>query len=239
MSGTWVRHARPFDAKDLRPRVAVVVAELGLAQGPTDHAIHYLPGAVTLAFSPYAENLQKWIELARRAGHEVLLDLPMEARGSDGGPQALSPALPSDQNVARLDWTLARGTGHVGIALAAGARLMESDGALRPVLEALRERGFIFLDKQPGGSPALRMGRELGLPRAGVDRALDASPRREEIDARLAEIERQARESGTAVAIVQPHAISLERLAAWHTTLENKGIAIAPVSAVLNRQRIR
>ena len=74
----WRVYARPFDATDLRPRVAVVMSGLGLSNAATEAAIQGLPGAVTLAFQPYSDGLQRWIGLARAAGHETLLNLPME-----------------------------------------------------------------------------------------------------------------------------------------------------------------
>ena len=68
-----------------------------------------MPGAITLAFSSHARDLQQWIDLARAAGHEVMLDLPMEPvnyPAIDPGPQALLTTLPSAENVARLKWHL-------------------------------------------------------------------------------------------------------------------------------------
>ncbi len=244
-SATWMKFARAFDPNDSRPRIALVVTDLGLAAALTDQAINYLPGPVTLAFNPFAENLPRWVEQARRAGHEVLINLPLEASGTQPRDAGSSPApavtpLNSDESLGRLDWALARATGYVGVASFMGAGVNGGDETLRPVLTALRDRGFIYVDRQTGPrAAALRLATELGVPRAVADRQLDAEPTREAIEARLAEIERQARDTGFAVALVRPHGISFERLAIWQTTLDAKGIALAPITAVLNRQRNR
>src|SRR3984885_6001362 len=74
----WQVYARPFDAPDTKPRVAVLLTGLGLSSAPTEAAINRLPPEVTLSFSPYAEHLGDWLQAARAAGHEVLLDLPLE-----------------------------------------------------------------------------------------------------------------------------------------------------------------
>lgn len=244
-SASWMKFARAFDPNDGRPRIALVVTDLGLAAALTDQAINYLPGPVTLAFNPFAENLPRLIEQARKAGHEVLINLPLEASGTqprDAGSSPTQAATPlsADESLGRLDWALARATGYVGVASFMGAGVNGGDETLRPLLTALRDRGFIYVDRQTGPrAAAQRLASELGVPRAVADRQLDAEPTREAIEARLAEIERQARDTGFAVALVRPHGVSFERLAIWQTTLDAKGIALAPITAVLNRQRNR
>ena len=70
-------YRRPF-VPDNRPKVALVIGGLGLNSRATQTAIEALPAEVTLSFSPYADGLQGWIDRARAAGHEVLLEIPME-----------------------------------------------------------------------------------------------------------------------------------------------------------------
>ena len=62
----WQVYARPFDQNDARPRIAVIVTGLGLSAAATEAAIKLLPGAVTLAFDPYAPGLEAWIVMARQ-----------------------------------------------------------------------------------------------------------------------------------------------------------------------------
>lgn len=236
----WMRFARPFDRNDVRPRIAVVVIDLGLTPAPTDQAIHTLPGPVTLAFSPFADGLPRWVELARRAGHEVLMHLPLESptTAAAAGSEAPAAPAPGAENLGRLDWALNRATGYVGVA--SFMNFAGGEPALRPILTTLRDRGFLYVDRQGGPrAAATRLAGEIGIPRASADREIDADPTREAIDQRLAELERMARDTGTAVAIARPLALSFERLSIWSTTLETKGIALAPITAVLNRQRNR
>lgn len=248
-NAAWMRHARPFEAGDTRPRIALVVTDLGLSQGVTDQAIHYLPGAVTLSFNPFADNLPRWVEQARRAGHEVLINLPPETGGGVRETQSLGLQLGADQSAAnqsgaeaagRLEWALNRSSGYVGVASFLGPATNGPDQTLRPILTVLRDRGFIFVGRQPGArTPSARLAQELGVPYAAIDRQIDADPAREAIEQRLAELERAARENGTVVAMLRPHSATFERVAIWQTSLETKGIALAPITAVLNRQRNR
>ncbi|HEV8679563.1 MAG TPA: divergent polysaccharide deacetylase family protein [Stellaceae bacterium] len=236
----WIRYALPFDANDRRPRIAIVISELGLSSAATDVAIQQMPSQVTLAFSPYAENLAQWINLARAAGHEVLINLPMEPLNfpaNDPGPQTLLTSLSEQQNLERLSWALNRVTGYVGVSNHMGSRFTAVPEALKPVLQAINTRGLMFLDtRQTPRSVAIKLAAEIGLPRAFNNRSLDQEASRVAIDARLGEIEKLARENGAAVAVGSPYPVTFERVLGWLPSLEAKGIALAPISAVANRQ---
>ncbi len=236
----WLRYSRAFDANDRRPRVAVIISELGLSSAATTAAIQQTPADVSLAFSPYADNLEHWIGLARAAGHEVLLNLPMEPinfPANDPGPRALLSNLSAQQNLERLDWVLGRINGYVGVTNHMGSRFTTMPDALKPVLTAINERGLMFVDSRASArSIAAKVATDIGLPRAINDRQIDQEASRLAIDNRLAEIERIAREGGSAVAMAQPYPVTLERVNAWLATLEVKGLVLVPITAVANRQ---
>ena len=236
----WQKLASPFDANDARPRVAVVIVDLGLSSAATQTAIQNLPAAVSLGFSPYADNLPNWVNLARAAGHEVLLGLPMEPANfptRDPGPQTLLTSLSPRENIDRLDWVLGRAQGYVGVTNYMGSRFTTSAQALRPVLTTLRDRGLMFVDaRTTPRSEAARLATEVSLPRAINDRMIDEQASRAAIDAMLADIERVAKQTGNAVAMGQPYPVTFERLAAWLPTLDGKGFALAPITAMVNRQ---
>jgi hypothetical protein len=245
----WRRFARAFPGNDVRPRIAIVVTALGQREDLTLAAIQQLPPEVTLSFSPYSgcalggdgtlqcsQRLAELITAAREAGHEVLLDLPMEPRtypSDDPGPQALLTSLDDGENGKRLDWVLGRADGYVGVATYMGSRFTASEGHLRPVLQELNDRGLLFLDSRYGeGSAGPRLAAEIGVPRAVNDRFLDTEPSRAAIDAKLAQLERQARERGSAVAMALPYPVTVERVSGWAKALAAKGVALAPISAL-------
>ncbi len=86
----WLRFAVPAPPSGNRPLVAIVLDDLGLDRARTAAAIR-LPGPVTLSFMTYASDLAEQTEAARRAGHELLLHVPMEAvdQHENPGPHAL------------------------------------------------------------------------------------------------------------------------------------------------------
>jgi polysaccharide deacetylase 2 family uncharacterized protein YibQ len=237
----WQVYARPFDTADKRPRVAILLAGLGTSDAATEAAIQGLPGAVSLAFWPYSERLDYWIRLARAAGHEVLLNLPMEPENYpdfDPGPKTLLTTLTPQQNLERLEWALSRVTGYVGVADFQGSRFTASRRDLKPILETLNQRGLIFVDSRTTAhSLAPEIAQSIGLPWAANARFID-DPQlsRDAIDARLREIESIARLQKKALAIGQPYPVTLERVAAWTSGLAEKGFALAPVTAVLEQK---
>src|SRR3546814_7941723 len=122
--------------EDKRPRIAGVLTGLGLSDSATAASIEVLPSAVTLSFSPYARDLERWIALARARGHEVMLYLPMEPTtfpNEDPFPQALLTSLAPQDNLYRLDWVLARGSAYVGLAGSLGSRFTASREAVEPI----------------------------------------------------------------------------------------------------------
>jgi polysaccharide deacetylase 2 family uncharacterized protein YibQ len=233
-------YARPFDTNDLRPRIGIIMHKLGLSGAATEAAIQRLPGAVSLAFAPYAKGLKEWIALARTAGHEVLLDLPMEPvnfPANDPGPHTLLTSLSPGQNMARLHWLLGRVTGYVGVVNLMGSRFTTSAIHVQPVLEELRKRGLLFVDSRSSlRSVAARTASKVNLPRAINNRFIDAEASRIAIDKRLAELERIARVSGFAIGIGSPFPVTIDRLVRWTRTLETRGVVLAPVSAMVNTQ---
>lgn len=231
----WQHYAIPFDRDRAGPRIAVVMAGLGLSAAATEAAIKQLPPTVTLSFSPYARLLNQWIALARVNGHEVMLDLPMEpVTDDDPGPHALMTVLDKAQNLKRLDWLLKRGNSYVGVAGMMGSRFAASQEHMAPILENLNERGLLFLDnRSTEESTASTLAQNIGLPHVVNDRTLDAAQAsRLAINARLSEIERLARENGAAVAMAQPYPVTIERLRDWAVDIESRGFVLTPITAL-------
>jgi polysaccharide deacetylase 2 family uncharacterized protein YibQ len=191
---------------------------------------------VTLAFAPYAPDLERLTARARGDGHEVLLQVPMEPfdyPDNDPGPQTLLTTLGADQNVDRLQWLLSRMQGYVGIANYMGARFTASEQSLAPVLRETAKRGLIYLDD--GSSPrslASQIAGANNLPFAKAEVVLDAVPTPVEIDRALARLEAMARERGVAVGVTTALPVAIDRLAKWSKAAESRGFVLVPITAV-------
>jgi len=236
----WKVYSRPFVSRDDRPRLAIIVVGLGLSPVATEAAIRRLPAAVTLAFHPDAEDVDKWAEMARRAGHEVLLSLPMEPADfpfDDPGPNALLTDLDTQENIGRLETILGRLSGFAGVISVMGSKFSQTEESLRPVLETLKGRGVMYVEGAAvEKSLAPQIAADIGLPRVIVNIVLDNEPSRAAIDQQLAQLEATAREHAVAVGLARPYPVVIASLSKWASTLQDKNVVLAPASAVVNRQ---
>jgi polysaccharide deacetylase 2 family uncharacterized protein YibQ len=232
----WQRYAQRMNPPQGVPKVAIVVRGLGLSSAAAEAAVSRLPSAVSLSFTPYARDRAKaWAAKARRQGHEVLVDLPMEPTdypAQDPGPRAMMTDLPPAANLDRLDWLLAQVDNEVGVVAAMGSAFLAAPKAVEPVMAALKDRGLMYLDNGVlGDSPAIEIARRVGLPFAVNDRTLDdGQVSRRAIESRLVEAERIAREQGLAVVIAHPYPVSLDLLAGWTDELEQRGFVLVPAT---------
>jgi uncharacterized protein len=231
--------ARPVSSipgKPDAPRVALVVGGLGVSASATSEAIAKMPEAVTLAFMPYGADVEHLVARARRQGHEVLLQVPMEPAeypDNDSGPQTLLTALTPEQNLDRLYWLMSRFQGYVGIAGAMGSRFTASEQSFAPILRETAKRGLIFVDD--GSNPRSVAGRVAGannLPFAKADVILDSVPTAVEIDNALGRLEMAARERGVAVGISSAWPVSIEHVTKWAKAAESRGLLLVPITAV-------
>jgi polysaccharide deacetylase 2 family uncharacterized protein YibQ len=69
------------------------------------------------------------------------------------------------------------------------------------------------------------------VPSANAATVIDQDPSSLSIDVALAGLEAEALASGSALGVAPAYPVSLERLRLWATTLEEKGLVLAPVSA--------
>jgi uncharacterized protein len=242
----WQVYARPFEPVDKEKksaRVALIIAGLGLSKTQTQAAIQQMPGAVTLSFAPYARNLGEWIVEARAAGHEVILEVPMEPKNypnNDPGPHTLLTSKGPDENIKNLNWLLSRFPGYVGITNFLGEKFTANEDAMMPILQYLKKRGLMYLDsKASRKSVGARLAKEIKMPRAYNTRFIDREASRVSIDARLFELGRIAKSTGAAVGIGFPYPVTMERLKVWMADIEKNNIVLVPLSAVANLQTIR
>ena len=144
------------------------------------------------------------------------------------------------QNLQRLNFVLSRASGYVGLISVMGSRFSAEADYIQPLLLTLKNRGLMYID---GGTSAKSLvpktASTMGLPSAFVDRSLDRDPSKAAIDAELVELENKARGNSVAVALGQQFPSTLDRIAAWVSTLEAKKLALVPVSAIADKQKPR
>ena len=233
----WQVYARPFDHRDPRPRVVLVVGDLGLSRVATDAALLQLPAPVTLAFDGQAPALKEWLDRARQDGHESLLSIPMEPSDyprSDPGPDTLLTTLPTSDNVMRFLAFLREGAGYVGVTSLTGSRFMADPLKVAPIIDILRARGLLLFDTHIASHSVLEtIAREMSVPVAANSRVIDAAATPAAIDEALNQLEQTARVEGVAIGMASPLPVTLERIEKWAKTLADRGLVLAPLSAAV------
>jgi polysaccharide deacetylase 2 family uncharacterized protein YibQ len=241
-NGTMPMRAYAASAGDgTKPRIAIIISGFGISAKATAAALAGLPPQVTLAFAPYADDVQKWVSLARRQGHEVLLEVPMESfdfPDSDPGSHTLRAGAAEGANTERLEWALTRFTGYVGVTNLLGGRLLSDSDSLEPVLAYLARRGLLFFDNgvaTRSAAPDVASGTGVAFAQATL--TIDSIQTAMEIDHQLSELENQARAHGAASGSGFIFPITLERVAHWAAGLDGRGFVLVPASAIVNAKK--
>lgn len=233
----WQIYARPFNTADRRPRIAIVITGLGLSPAITDQAISQLPPTVTLALDSQGPVVAAWGNRARQDGHEILLQVPMEPFDyprSDPGPMTLLTNLPNSDNLGRLLTAMRHAVGYVGITTASGSRFTTDSNKYMTVLEVLHKRGLMVVDTRTAPHGVVTdMAVSSGVPVATVTQRLDTDLSPDAIAAVLDDLEKTARQNGRAIGVTAPTPLMLNQLQAWAKTLPQRGIALAPISAMV------
>jgi polysaccharide deacetylase 2 family uncharacterized protein YibQ len=216
------------------PRIAIYIGGLGLNAAATTDAIELMPAAVSLAFAPYGEKLDDAVSRAKAAGHEVLLQLPMEAFGDDRpGPHMLRTGATQSETIDDLHWLMSRMSGYVGMTNFLGGRFTADQTAMTTMLQELAGRGLLYVeDGTSRRSLGPTLAPSLGIPTARADVVLDVAPDASGLRAALVKLEAVARDKGSAIGEASDLPAHLAAIAAFAQTLQAKGIALVPVSAL-------
>ena len=229
----WRRNAVASPVADGRYRIAVIIDDLGLSPAAFDR-VAALPAPLTLAIMSYAEQAPTLARAARKAGHEVLVHVPMEPEGNvNPGPHALTTEQTREAFDQQLAWDLDRFEGYVGINNHMGSRVTASTERMSWLFEELERRGLMFVDSRTTKETVAPMLAEhFGLPFAERDVFLDNEFDADAVEAQLKVLESEARKYSYAVAIGHPHAGTIAALRAWLPTLAERGYVLVPISDI-------
>lgn len=239
----WEVYARPFEGDTKLPRIAIIMTRMGISRSLTEAAAQALSPEISFSFSPAASDLDNQIAMAQQAGHEIFLDIPMEPFGypaNDPGPYTLLTSLSAVDNLNRLESMLGRTVGYAGVIGVKGSQFTTDEEALTPVLSVLKERGLMYVDSAATSRTiALEIAGSIQLPRAVANANIDDNPAVAEMQRRFAALERTAQRTGFALGVVPPLPLTIDMLVSWSATLAERGFALAPATAIANKQSLR
>jgi polysaccharide deacetylase 2 family uncharacterized protein YibQ len=227
-------YRRPYDMARAagKPVIALMVSDTGLPQAATDAALKDFPPQVSMALSPYAAKPDDVVNAARAQGHEVWMMLPMQSPSYprvDPGPYTLLTGVPSADNLKKLKDLMGRAAGYAGLIGSRDGDFPASNADFGPVIDEIDQRGLGFID--PSGRAAL----DSSHPSARADVWFARSASESEIDAALKSLEDKARMNGHAIGVIPPLPLVYKAVNDWIKSLDRRGFAIVPVSAVADK----
>ena len=217
------------------PKIAILLGGMGLNEKLTQKAIKDLPADITFAFAPYGNNLQEQVDRARKEGHEVFLQVPLEPIGypaTNPGPKTLAGDSSEAENIDALRWHMSRFTGYAGVVNYMGSRFLSMPNAIKPVLREVKSRGLHFLED---GSMALSAtetaAKGLNMPIRRAQVVIDADPNPQAIVAQLTLLEEQATGTGFAVGTGTGLDVTINTVREWARAAAERGIILVPITA--------
>lgn len=219
-------------------KIAIIIDDIGMDIEGSRESVN-LPAPVTLAILPYAPDAKGFAKSAKERGHEIIIHTPMEALDAnlDLGPLALRSSDSGAAFNATFDAILNSFEGYSGINNHMGSKLTRDPVMMGVIMEKLKERSLFFIDSRThhetvAGQAALTV----GVPFASRDVFLDHEDTPAYIAQALKNVERIAREHGSAIAIGHPKEATLSALRAWIPTLAAKGFTLVPAGELVKKQ---
>jgi uncharacterized protein len=231
-------YARPVSMQVVHsdsPKIAIVIGGLGLNARLTKRAVDDLPADVSLAFAPYGEKLQEQVNAARKEGHEVLLQVPLEPIGfpaANPGPRTLLADAGTGENLESLHWHMSRFSGYVGLVNYMGGRFLSNAEVVTPFLKEIRKRGLVFVED--GSLPLTAtesVSRSTQTETRKAHTVIDADPNPKSIEAALQLLEQEAQQNGFAIGTGSGLEVTIETVSEWAKQAADRGIILVPVTA--------
>lgn len=216
-------------------RVAVIIDDMGDHRALGERTVD-LPGPITCSVLPHTPHARPLAEACYRAGKEVMLHVPMQAKnGADRGPGGVD--IHMDQ--AAVEQAVAddlAAVPHVrGVNNHMGSLYTRHPGNMRWFLEALRAEGdYYFVDSRTTPrSVAGQVAQETGVPALDRHVFLDHDRDEDTIRYHFRRLVRLAERTGYGIAIGHPYPETLAVLEEVLPELAGAGIKLVPVSRLV------
>lgn len=215
----WVEYGVHKEVQPNFYRVAIVLKNVGFDSTSANQIFKVFPSEVAISFTPYAQNLKQNIIDARKAGHETYVDwfLPSkDVMRSDTGPLAMSLTVSAEENLRRLQKTIATGAPIGGIVIDDGFADKDNAEQLQKSMEELKNRGLLLIDATHG--EGLNTIKRQGLARSKADVVIDQRYYREYVQNKIIEAENVAMDKGYVLIVAEPKPVVLKMLSEWIKT---------------------
>lgn len=213
------------------PMIAIVIDDMGISIDRTKDisSLHY---SITSSFLTYAKDLELQIENAKKAGHEIIAHIPMEAYTvKDAAPDVLKTSMGKSEIRKRFSKMLKKFNGIKGINNHMGSKFTESPEHMTEIIKILKKEDMFFFDSVTSSKTVGRkIAEEQGLPYITRQVFLDNENELKYILKQLRTTEKIAKKRGYAVAIGHPKTQTYEALKIWLPEIEKRGYKLVKIS---------
>ncbi len=220
-----------------KAHIAIVLANLGIAESFSKNLIETVPQGVTLGFSPYAAKIDVLKANADSKGFESWLMLPLEPANypaRDPGPMTVltNASLDATQEHINRLTTMAQ-MGYPGFISNPDHVFSDVDLRTNPLLKMIAEKGFGFAEgRNEGNNFAKEFAAQNFIPYAQAGDWLGRNMGRTDIQAVLQRVEKLAQLNGSAILMVEATPLSSQLLKEWMEKLPGMNIQLVPLSVL-------
>jgi len=227
ISGAPAASAAPFHFLSQRPRLAIVIDDLGNDRAEAD-VLFRLSYPLTLSVLPYQSSSGEIAEEAHRRGYQVMLHLPMASTaGAIDEPVELHPGMDA-KSVGKTFMSMLDTVPYAaGVNNHEGSLGTSDPELMRELMPLLREHNLFFIDSRTtAATVAETAAHTAGVPAASRNVFLDDDRSAEAVRKQFELAIHDAREKGTALAIGHPHPETLQVLAEMLPEAKREGITL-------------
>ncbi|WP_088102402.1 divergent polysaccharide deacetylase family protein [Halalkalibacter urbisdiaboli] len=224
-----------------QPLASIIIDDFG---GDVNGVDEFLTGdiPVTIAIMPFKEQSTEQAELAHKAGHEVMIHLPMEPKKGKAswlGPKAITSTL-MDNEIRQIIEDAIENVPHaVGLNNHMGSKIVENERIMRTVVKVLKENSLYIIDSGTSGKSVIpELAEELGVRYATRNVFLDDTfSSRHHVNKQMRKLSTISSEDGKAIGIGHVGIKGKETVAGICNGLsfmEEKGVKLVPISHLIN-----
>lgn len=229
----------PQPSTQAKSKVAIVITNLGLNKASTLAALE-LPRTFTMGFSPYAVDLDQWLEQSYGKGFESLINLPMQPKDypiNDPGPLSMLINLSNGENLSKFDQVASKSNKCIGFYTDPTEVYSQSRSNFSPILSQIAQRQFLLVyGNQENSQGILEMCKSVNAECVVKAINLDDDLSEEKIKKQLLILEGMLQTHKEVIAFAKSFPVTVNVLKKWLTEIDQGNISIVPISQMIATQ---
>ena len=224
-----------------KPQLCIIVDDFGNFDGPLLDAFCALETKITFAIIPGLPFTQIAMQKAVKAGHEVIIHIPMqpENESTDPGANAITSRMTEKEIYDRVRSFFAEIPAAKGANQHMGSLITQDRTLLRAALTYLAEKNYFFIDSRTTAQTvALEVSKDLGIAFEERNIFLDAPANSDAVlQDKLKDLQRLLDTKRRALVITHCHDRGrLERLKTFIDEAQKMGFEIVPASEYVKKR---